>query len=286
MSTALLFPGQGSQTSVMRELVEREAPELLDLSLAEVGTDAFVRAREGTAYAQPAIVCASLAAWMGAGRPDAEVLAGHSLGELSALAVGGAIEHPDAVRLAAARGRAMQAAAAADPGAMVALLGDEAQSRALARDCEVQIANYNGPTQLVASGSLGAVENLLTVAKRRGVKAIRLAIAGAFHTEAMKVAVPRYREALERTLIRPPDSPVYSSHTARPFASDPAAIREQLAAALTGPVRWHETLDALYAQGVRSFTEVGPGKALTNTIKRSLDGVEARALEIWEPVGV
>ncbi len=278
MSTALLFPGQGSQTAGMRESVAEHEPELLALVLAQVGADPCALAGEGTADAQPAILCASLAAWSGAGRPLAEYFAGHSLGELSALAAAGAIDPADAVRLATVRGRLMQAAGEAAPGGMIALLGDAAEARDAAAASGAVIANDNGPAQLVAAGPPAVLEATAREAKARGVRTIRLAVGGAFHTPAMQPAVEPYRAELERVAFGPPAAPVISSSTAEPFATDAAGIRDQLAAALVRPVRWRETADQLHRLGVRSFVETGPGKALTGMVRRSLDGVETSVL--------
>jgi malonyl CoA-acyl carrier protein transacylase len=279
MTTALLFPGQGSQTAGMRETVAAHEPELLELVLAEVGEDPFARADEGTAYAQPAILCASLAAWTAAGRPEAHFLAGHSLGELGALVAAGAIGAGEAVRLAVVRGRLMQEAGEAAPGGMVALLGDSEQAVAAAAAGGSVIANDNGPTQLVAAGSPEALEATAAAAKERGVRVMRLAVAGAFHSPAMAPAVEPYRAALELVEFGAPSAPVFSSSTAEPFGTVAAGIRDQLAGALVHPVRWRETLDELHRLGVRSFIETGPGKALTGMVKRArLDGAEASVL--------
>ena len=262
----------------MRDVVERHAPELGELVLREVGEDPFALADEGTAYAQPAIVCASLATWSGAGRPGAALLAGHSLGELSALAVAGALAPDAAVRLAVTRGRLMQAVAGASPGGMLALLGDADEARAAAEAAGVRIANDNGPTQLVAAGPPERLDAAAAEAKARGVRAIRLGVRGAFHTEAMAPAAERLRDALDGFEINPPSSLVFSSTTARPFAPDAVAIRNQLAAALTEPVRWRETLLELHRLGARSFLEVGPGKTLTGLARRAFDDAEASVL--------
>jgi len=278
MSTALLFPGQGSQTPDMRELVEAFAPELAEFVLAKTGADPFALANESTAYAQPAIVCASLAAWTRAGRPGSEFLAGHSLGELSALAAASAIEPTDAVRLAVLRGRLMSDAAEARPGTMVALLGEASKARAVARESGVEIANDNGPSQLVAAGPPEAIESAVGKAKAHGIRAIKLPVAGAFHTEAMRPAVEPYREALEHVTIEIPTAPVYSSATAEPFPTSAAGICDQLAGALVHPVRWRETIDSLHRLGVRNFVEAGPGRALIGMLRRSHPDVEANPL--------
>jgi [acyl-carrier-protein] S-malonyltransferase len=285
MPTALLFPGQGSQTDDMRELVAEHEPELLALAQAEAGEDVFERAGEGTEYAQPSILCASLASWAQAGKPDADYFAGHSLGELSALAAAGSISPPDAVRLAAERGRLMAEAAGDAPGGMMALLGDAAEARAAAEAGGVVVANDNGPTQLVVAGSDAALDEVAHDAKDRGVRAMRLAVRGAFHTAAIESAVDPFRHALERTDVRAPRTPVFSSSAAAPFPSEPDEIRERLAQALVRPVRWRETLETLHGLGVRRFVETGPGKALTGMVRRAFDDVEATRLEAKEAVG-
>ena len=279
MPLACLFPGQGSQTADMREAVERHAPQLLDLVLDEVGADPFERVDEGTAYAQPAIVCASLALWERAGSPDADYLAGHSLGELSALAAGGAIDAEDAVRLSVVRGRLMQDAGGNTPGGMMALLGDGDEARAAIVDTGASIANDNGPTQLVIAGPEPALDAAAAEAKARGVRAMRLAVRGAFHSPAISAAVEPYREALEKVAVSEPAAPVFSSSTAAPFGPGAGEVRDQLAEALVRPVRWRETMIALTELGAETFREVGPGKALTGMAKRALDGVDAAILD-------
>jgi [acyl-carrier-protein] S-malonyltransferase len=279
MSNVLLFPGQGSQTAGMREAVERHAPDLLELVLGEVGADPFELVDDGTAYAQPAIVCASLALWERAGRPDAAFLAGHSLGELSALAAGGAMSPADAVRLAVTRGRLMQEAGGRTPGGMMAVLGDGGEARAAMTASGVSIANDNGPTQLVVAGPEPALEAAAAEAKARGLRTMRLAVRGAFHSPAIRSAVAPYREALEQVGITAPGLPVFSSGTAAPFGARGPAIRDQLAGALVRPVRWRETLLALRDLGADTFREVGPGKALTGMVRRALDDVDAAPLD-------
>ena len=279
--TALLFPGQGSQAPGMRELVERVSPELLALARSEVGADPFERLEEGTGYAQPALYCASIASWIDAGRPDAEYVAGHSLGELAALAAAGAMEIDAGLRLAAVRGRAMQEAAERDPdgGGMVAILGDDAAAREIAARLGLVIANDNAPGQLVLSGPSSAVDAARPAAKQAGLKAIRLKVAGPFHSEAMTPALPAFRAELRRVAFSKPRMTVLSSITAEPF--DDVAAR--LADALTLPVRWRESLLALREAGVRRFVETGPGKVLTGLVRRTLPDAEAISLSDPEP---
>lgn len=278
MPTALLFPGQGSQTAHMRELVRRHEPELLELALAETDADPFEHADAGTVYAQPAIYCASLASWSGAGRPRTPFYAGHSLGELGALAAAGSIAVDDGLRLAVVRGRAMQDAASSDPGGMLALLGDADVARGLTERCGAVVANDNGPTQIVASGSVAALDPLAAEAKTHGLRALPVAVKGPFHSPAMQSAVAPYRAALATVEIRPPTRPVFSSVTAAPFGTEPDGIRDQLAQALVRPVRWRETLERLHRLGVRRFVEAAPGRVLTRLARRAFDDIETATL--------
>ncbi len=284
-AAAILFPGQGSHADGMRDLVERHEPELAALALEEVGEDPFARAAEATRFAQPAILCASLAAWKGAGRPVGAFFAGHSLGELTALAAAGAIDARDAVRLAVIRGRLMDVAARLAPGGMVALLGDREQAAEVAADTGLTLANDNGPTQTVLAGPMHALDEAEAAARERGLRTMRLPIAGAFHSPAIEPAVHPFRRALGEVSVVAPRVPVVSSVSARPFG-DPAEIRGQLAAALVRPVRWRETLEYQHGCGVRTFRETGPGKVLTGTVRRALDGVDAAVLAAGEPAGV
>src|SRR5262245_34045422 len=159
MRTALLFPGQGSQVPGMRDLVEEARPDLLTLATRLVGDDPFDRIDEGTRYAQPALFCASLAAWERGGRPAADFYAGHSLGELAALVAAGSFDAVDGLRLAVHRGAAMHAAAEqAHGGGMLAVLGDDGLARSIAASHGLTIANDNAPGQLVLSGPEEALE--------------------------------------------------------------------------------------------------------------------------------
>ena len=165
---------------------------------------------------------------------------------------------------------------------MIALLGDGAAARDVAEESGLEIANDNGPTQIVAAGPVDALDLAAATAKSRGVRSIRLPIRGAFHTGSMEPAVEPFRAALAEVAINVPDTPVFSSTEARPFEADPDAIRDRLSAALTHPVRWRETLLELHRRGVRRFVEAGPGKALTGMVRRSFDDVEAVVLDARE----
>lgn len=279
--TAILFPGQGSQTSGMAAVTAAQRPDLLEQAIDELGADPFERIGDGTRFAQPAIYCASLAHWKQAGSPTGEMVAGHSLGELAALVAGGALGAEAGLRLAVTRGRLMDEAAAETPGAMLAALGGDDESvRELAMRLEVTVANENAPGQLVLSGRAEAVAEARKALRADGVKAIRLPVAGAFHTPLMEGAARGFREALDAVDFAAPERPVYSSTAAAPFDD----IRAGLAAALTEPVVWAETLRRMRNAGAASFLEVGPGDVLTGLVRRTLPQVEARSLAEPEAV--
>jgi len=263
---AALFPGQGSHTPDMRELVAQRAPELLERVTELVGEDPFARVQENTRYAQPAIFCASLAGWDALDvQPSAA--AGHSLGELSALAAAGVLKRDDALELVVLRGRLM---GEARNGSMLALVGASFEdAEAIARQGGVVVANDNAPGQVVLSGSLEALDETERVANERGTRVIRLDVAGAFHSPAMEPAVEPFRAALDAVEVSEPAFPVFSCASAAPFTD----VREQLANALISPVRWRETVIAMHEAGAPSFVEVGPGKVLARMGKRILKGV-------------
>jgi [acyl-carrier-protein] S-malonyltransferase len=270
---ALLFPGQGSQTADMRESVERWRPELLELARAEVSDDLFERAGDGTRWAQPAIFCAALAGYEQLkDRYEADLMAGHSLGEITALVAADALDAPDGLRLVAARGRLMGEAAG---GGMLAVRvrGDRAPIDEVVAETGLAIANDNAPDQLVLSGAFGALDRAEELLRDRKVRAKRLPVGGAFHSPLMEPAVEPFRELVERIDFREPRVPVLSCVTAAPFA-DP---RDQLVRALTSPVRWTEVMSALRELGATHFVETGPGRVLTNLVRKSLDDVEAEA---------
>jgi [acyl-carrier-protein] S-malonyltransferase len=269
---AVLFPGQGSQMEGMRELVERLRPDLIGLAADAAGDDPFERVDEGTRWAQPAIFCAALAGWetlLEELRPAA--LAGHSLGEITALAAAGALSDADALRLVAARGRLMQEADSR--GGMLAVRGPAAELAEPAARHGLAVANDNSPEQVVLSGPEAGLEAALSELRERKLRAKRLPVRGAFHSPAMQPAVPRFRSLLEQVELREPAVPVFSCVTAAPFDD----VRERLLQALTSPVRWLEVLLGLHAAGVERFVETGPGRVLTGLVRKSLEGVEADA---------
>src|ERR1035437_3508650 len=217
--TAILFPGQGSQTSDMRQIVAEARPELLELAMQIVGTDPFTRAQEGTNFAQPAIFCASLAGWAVLGTPEGGWMAGHSLGELAALVAAGCLGERDGLELVTLRGRLMQRAGEqAGDGGMLALLGAGAAEHAteLADAHGLAVANDNSPQQIVLSGARAKLPAAAQAAKEMGLRAMELPVTGAFHSPMMAAAVPEFAAALEQVELRPPRVPVLSAVTARP----------------------------------------------------------------------
>ena len=273
VGTAILFPGQGSQTPEMRATVANVRPDLLELAAEVVGCDPFERVEDGTAFAQPAIFCASIAGWIDLGRPEGDFMAGHSLGELAALVAAEGLSEHDGLRLVALRGRLMQEAGErAGAGGMVALLGRDAvaQAPSVALAHGLSVANDNSPQQVVLTGAREALEATAHDAESLGLKAVILPVTGAFHSPMMASAVPEFVAALADVEVRSPRVTVYSAVTAEPFDD----VRARLAEALTSPVRWRETLLAMHEAGATRFLEVGPGRVLTALTKRTLRGVE------------
>ena len=273
---ALLFPGQGSHTPEMREQVEAHRPDLLALACSEVSDDLFERAGEGTRWAQPAIYCAALAGYeVLKDRFEPAWMAGHSLGEISALVAAGALEAEDGLRLVAARGRLMQEAAeqTGDGGMLVVRVRERAPVEEVAAQTGLSLANDNAPDQLVLSGAIAALDEAQRLLGERGVRAKRLPVAGAFHSPLMEPAVEPFRELVEQTPVSEPRVPVMSCVTAAPFED----VRGRLVQAITQPVRWTDVLRELQAAGATHFVETGPGKVLTGLTRKTLDGVEAEA---------
>ena len=267
--TAILFPGQGSQTPDMRDTVERVRPDLLEQVAEIVGEDPFPRVEEGTMFAQPAIFCASLAGWTQLGSPLGDYMAGHSLGELAALVAAGCLGEREGLELVALRGRLMQQAG---DGGMLALLGAGAAERAggLAAQHDLAVANDNCPTQIVLSGARENLPGAAEAARQIGLRAMQVPVTGAFHSPMMEPAVPEFQAALDRAEFSDGAVPVMSAVTAQPFDD----FRRRLAEGLTRPVRWRETLLELRSRGVERFVEVGPGRVLTGLAKRTLPDVE------------
>ncbi|MHB1537082.1 MAG: ACP S-malonyltransferase [Solirubrobacteraceae bacterium] len=283
-----LFPGQGSHTQDMRALVEHVLPQLAADCMELVGDDPFARAAESTRYAQPAIFCASIAAWTadrdarrGACEPIA--YAGHSLGELAALVAGGALRVGDGLRLAVLRGQLMAAAAELDDdGTMLALLGASAEQgeQLLERHPEAVLANDNAPGQAVLAGPRRTLRSLCADARGEGVRALMLDVAGAFHSPAMAPAVEPFAEALAQTSFDFPAVKVLSCASAAPFID----IRSELAEAIVRPVRWRETMIALATRGADAFVDYGPSTVLAKLVPRNVPDAHALAPSLPDPL--
>ncbi|MDW8332960.1 MAG: ACP S-malonyltransferase [Bacteroidia bacterium] len=292
MKKAYIFPGQGSQVPGMGKSVYdasetararfRQADELLGFALSQImfygGAEELTR----TEVTQPAIFVHSviLAECLDVAR-DAAMVAGHSLGEFSALTVAGALDFADGLRLVAERAAAMQAACDAVPSSMAAIVGlEDRVVEELCREVEGTVvpANYNSPGQLVVSGSTPAVEAAVALAKSRGAKLAKLLpVNGAFHSPLMEPARERLAAAIAAAQFRAPVCPVYQNVCARP-QTDPEVIRQNLIAQLTAPVLWTQTIENMVADGAESFHEIGPGKVLQNLVKRIAPKIPAFAV--------
>jgi [acyl-carrier-protein] S-malonyltransferase len=278
-ATAVLFPGQGSLTSDSAEHARSAWPELVDLAAELVGDDPFERAPESTAYAQPAIFVASLAGWREHRDEltDVVAMAGHSLGELSALAAGDAVDVEEGLRLVVLRGRLMDEAArgAASEGGMLALLGGEPdEAAALARDHGLTLANDNAPGQIVLSGERAAIKDVAAQARSHGFKSLVLDVPGAFHSQAIAAAEEPFRAELRKVAWRRPHVPVVSGLTGAVFVD----FADELARALVNPVHWRDVMATLADLGARDFVDVGPGRVLARLVPRNLPEMEGHAL--------
>jgi len=306
MAIAFIFPGQGSQAVGMgKGLAAAFAParDVFAEVDAALGDKLSAVMWEGppeqvtlTENAQPALVAVSLAAMRvleaEAGVDlirDAAYVAGHSVGEYSALAAAGALTLADAVRLVRIRGRAMQQAVPVGVGAMAALIGvDFDQAAAIAAEAAqgeiVQAANDNGGGQVVVSGHKAAVERAVEIAKAKGVRrAMMLPVSGPFHSALMQPAADAMREALAKVAVKPPSVPLVANVVAKP-TTDPALIVRGLIDQVTGNVRWRESIAFMAGQGVTTFYEVGSGKVLSALVKRIADGANGVAIGTPEDV--
>lgn len=282
---AFIFPGQGSQSvgmgkalaeasSVARELFQ-EVDEALGQNLTRLMAEGPQDALTLTENAQPAIMANAIATLRAAGVAvdrKADFVAGHSLGEYTALCAAEALDLATTARLLKLRGRAMQAAVPVGEGAMAALLGlglegAQAVAEEAAQGQVCTVANDNDPNQVVVSGHRAAVERALDIAKAKGAKrAILLPVSAPFHCPLMQPAADAMQQALGDADLRPPVVPVYANVTASP-AEDPADIRDLLVDQVTGMVRWRESVAAMAEAGVTHFVEFG-GKVLSPMVKR------------------
>ncbi|PWE30637.1 [acyl-carrier-protein] S-malonyltransferase [Maritimibacter sp. 55A14] len=296
MSRAFIFPGQGAQTIGMGQAlaesypaaraVYEEVDEALGESLSALIWGGEIEDLTLTQNAQPALMATSMAAMAaleaeGVGTGAAGCVAGHSLGEYSALCAAGALALADTARLLRLRGRAMQEAVPVGKGAMAAILGlDLAAVRELAEAAAGEeicaAANDNDPAQVVVSGHKGAVERAVGLAKERGAKrAMLLPVSAPFHCSLMAPAAAAMDEALSAVTIRAPHVPVVANVRAAPV-SDPEEIRRLLVEQVTGAVRWRESVAWMAANGVTETWEIGAGKALSGMVRRIARELETR----------
>jgi [acyl-carrier-protein] S-malonyltransferase len=292
---AFIFPGQGSQkvgmgknhyenNAAFKEFAD-EADRILGYSITNIMFDGPEESLKQTKYTQPAIFLHSFALFRTLNaKPD--MVAGHSLGEFSALAAAGSIAFDDALLIVSTRGKLMQQAGTTNPGTMAAVIGmkDEeveeiCKQATVGMDDIVVPANYNSTGQLVISGHETAVDRALTMLKERGCKlAKKLPVSGAFHSTLMQPALEGLRMHLEALNINEPDCPVYANYSAKPSVN-PDKIRNNLLHQLLNPVLWTQTMQNMQADGAVKFTEVGPGNVLQGLVKRTLTNIETEGYQ-------
>ncbi|AEC20234.1 malonyl CoA-acyl carrier protein transacylase [Pusillimonas sp. T7-7] len=285
MKIAFVFPGQGSQSVGMLDAwagntaVQRvvgQASDALGQDLGALIASGPAEDLNLTTNTQPVMLTAAVAmykAWVDAGGQQPALVAGHSLGEYSALAAAGALSLEDAVRVVRIRADAMQAAVPVGTGGMAAILGldDDVVQTICARAAQgeiVEAVNFNAPAQVVIAGHKGAVERACELAKSEGAKrALMLPVSAPFHSSLLKPAAQVLEQALAAINVTPPQCPLINNVDVA-SSSDPAAIKDALVRQAWHPVRWVETLQAMKAQGITHVVECGPGKVLTGLTKR------------------
>lgn len=281
--TAYVFPGQGAQfTGMGKDLYDTcpqakalidKACDILGFDIRDIMFNGSAEDLKQTKVTQPAVFIHSVAAaaTIDGFRPD--MVAGHSLGEFSALVAAGAMSFEDGLRLVYARAMAMQKACELKPSTMAAIIGlpDETVEKICRETAGIVVpANYNCPGQLVISGEIEAVDNACAALKEAGAKrALRLAVGGAFHSPLMEPARLELAEAIAKTEIRKPVCPIYQNVDAMP-STDPATIKDKLLRQLTSPVRWTQTVLNMHRDGAENFVELGPGAVLQGLIKKCL----------------
>lgn len=295
VSFAFVFPGQGSQSVGMMQAfanseavreVFAEASDALSQDLWTLVAEGPAEALSSTVNTQPVMLTAGYAVyreWLARGGAEPRMVAGHSLGEYTALVAAGVISFRDAVPLVRFRAQAMQEAVPVGTGAMAAILGlDDDTVRAACNEAAqgevVEAVNFNAPSQVVIAGHKTAVERGAAAAKAKGAKrAVMLPVSAPFHASLLKPAAARLREYLERLSFSTPRIPVVNNVDVA-VASDPAAIKDSLARQACSPVRWVEVVRRLKTEGVTHVVECGPGKVLSGMTKRIEPGLESSAI--------
>jgi [acyl-carrier-protein] S-malonyltransferase len=287
MKHALIFPGQGAQSPGMgknlydsqpmaRELFER-ANEILGFRITDTMFGGTAEDLKQTRVTQPAVFLHSVICFETAAGLKADAVAGHSLGEFSALVAARVLSFDDGLRLVARRAEAMQRACEAQPSTMGAVLGlEDARVEEICAGISNDIvvaANYNCPGQLVISGTVSGVEEACRQLKEAGAKrAMLLQVGGAFHSPLMEPAREELAAAIESTMFSNPTCPIYQNVDAHPYIT-PAEIKKNLINQLTSPVKWSQTIQKMVENGVTQFTEIGPGNVLQGLVKKIAPGV-------------
>ncbi|QIA07535.1 ACP S-malonyltransferase [Draconibacterium halophilum] len=292
---AFVFPGQGAQFPGMgKDLYENSAEakalfekanDILGFNITAIMFEGEVEDLKQTKVTQPAIFLHSvlLAKTLKDFAPD--MVAGHSLGEFSALVANGTLNFEDGLKLVAQRAMAMQKACEVEPSTMAAIVGlEDAVVEAVCAEIDdvVVPANYNCPGQLVISGSEAGIDKACELLTEKGAKrALKLVVGGAFHSPFMEPAREELAAAIEATTFNQPTCPVYQNVDAKPV-TDPAEIKENLIAQLTAPVKWTQIVENMIADGATSFTEVGPGKVLQGLVKKVDRKMETAGVNSFE----
>ncbi|TAJ13398.1 [acyl-carrier-protein] S-malonyltransferase [Marinilabiliaceae bacterium JC017] len=293
---AYVFPGQGAQfvgmgkdlyenSALAKELFEK-ANDILGFRITDLmfeGTDEDLKQTKVT---QPAIFLHSVILAKTLGEDfKPEMVAGHSLGEFSALVTAGAMNFEDGLKLVSQRALAMQKACEIEPSTMAAIVGlEDSIVEEVCNSIEdvVVAANYNCPGQLVISGSISGIDKACDILKEKGAKrAIKLPVGGAFHSPLMEPARTELAAAIENTEFKQPICPIYQNVNAQ-SVTDPAEIKKNLVAQLTAPVRWTQTVQNMIADGTTSFTELGPGKVLQGLVKKVDRGMAVEGFSTYQ----
>lgn len=285
MKTAFIFPGQGSQYVGMgKDLLDfpicadifNQIDYCLGFELSKIIFEGPESLLTKTEYTQPAMMAVSFALVKLLENKSgkmlnnfADLIAGHSLGEFTALTAAGAFSHTDSAKLLNLRGKVMQESLPENTGGMVALLGaDLAVAKELAKNCMLEVANDNSPTQQVLSGYIEKIDEVIKLAAEKKIRAIKLNVSAPFHSSLMANARDVLKRELNKVKINPPLCPVVQNFSLD-VTSSCEIISKNLIEQVTGTVRWRETIDLMVSLGVKTFVEIGPGKVLTNMIKRS-----------------
>ena len=296
MPVAYIFPGQGSQYVGMgKDLAEKSAQardlfaradDILGVKLSQICFEGPEDQLKQTKNTQPAIFVHSIVLTHLIEKQDVAMVAGHSLGEYSALVYAGAMSFEEGLKLVRLRGELMQHAGEVEKGTMAAVVGlNPAVLEELCREASgegvVQCANFNSPGQIVISGSVTGVRRGMELAKAKGAKLVKeLVVSGAFHSPLMQTAREGFRSALSAARISDAKIPVVTNVTARP-AQKAQEIRTLLEEQLTSPVRWEESVACMASAGVTSFVEIGPGKVLQGLVRRIAPSVEIRGIDTF-----